>query len=311
MAVDLTNPIFHDNDKAREHLESLLWPDGPACPHCGVIGQATLMKGKTTRPGLYKCRACRKPFTVTMGTVMERSKIPLSKWVLAAQLMASSKKSMSAHQLHRMIGTNYETAWFLFHRLCEAATGKGTGSTGPLGGKNEVVETDETYIGGKARNKAFGPVPKKVAVLTMVERGGRARSRRVADVTSKTLRDVIVCNADRKSWLMTDESPVYPKIGVEFAGHGTVNHSADEYARFGFYTTNSAESFFALLKRAVYGQFHHVSEAHLHRYLAEADFKFNHRTKLGYDDAERADALLRGTHGKRLMYRQPNQGGHT
>lgn len=149
MAVDLTNPIFHDDDKAREHLENLLWPHGPECPHCGVVDQATLMKGKTTRPGLYKCRACRKPFTVTMKTVMERSKIPLAKWVLAAQLMASSKKSMSAHQLHRMLGTNYETAWFLFHRLREAATGVDT--SGPLGGANEVVEADESYIGGKAQ----------------------------------------------------------------------------------------------------------------------------------------------------------------
>jgi hypothetical protein len=219
--------------------------------------------------------------------------------------MASSKKSMSAHQLHRMLGTNYETAWFLFHRLREAAGAVDT--TGPLGGANEIVEADETYIGGKARNKAFGPVPPKVAVLTMVERGGRARSRRVADVTSKTLRDVLVRNADRKSWLMTDESVVYPKIGDEFAGHGTVNHSADEYSRLGgFVTTNSAESFFALLKRAVYGQFHHISEAHLHRYLAEADFKYNHRTKLGYDDEARAALLLRGTQGKRLMYRQPS-----
>ena len=212
MTVDLTNPIFHNNDKAREHLENLLWPFGPECPHCGAVDQATLMRGKSTRPGLYKCRACRKPFTVTMGTVMERSKIPLSKWVLAAQLMASSKKSMSAHQLHRMLGTNYETAWFLFHRLREAAGGVDT--SGPLGGANEVVETDESYLGGKARNKAFGDVPKKVAVLTMVERGGRARSRRVADVTSKTLRDVIVRNADRKSWLMTDERVVSQFEGI-------------------------------------------------------------------------------------------------
>ena len=307
--VDLTNPIFHDDNAARVHLENLLWPHGPECPHCGVIDQATLMGGKSTRPGLYKCRACRKPFTVTMKTVMERSKIPLSKWVLAAQLMASSKKSMSAHQLHRMIGTNYETAWFLFHRLREAAAGVDT--SGPLGGTGMEIETDESYIGGKARNKAFGDTPPKFAVLTMVERGGRARSRRVADVTAKTLRDVIVRNADRKSWLMTDEAPVYEKIGEEFKGYGTVNHSKDEYARLGgFYTTNSAESFFALLKRAVYGQFHHVSEAHLHRYLAEADFKYNHRVKLGYDDGARAAMLLRGTQGKRLMYRQPREAGH-
>ena len=172
-----------------------------------------------------------------------------------------------------------------------------------------MIETDESYIGGKARNKAFGDPPPKVAVLTMVERGGRARSHRVADVTANTLRDVIMKNADPASWIMTDESPVYPGIGKEFFGHGTVNHSADEYSRLGgFYTTNSAESrIFSLLKRAVYGQFHHISEAHLPRYLAEADFKYNHRTALGYGDADRAAALLRGAQGKRLMYRQPRQ----
>ena len=303
--LDLTDPIFHDETAARERLESVLWPHGPVCPRCGVMGdRITKLQGKSTRPGVYNCKDCRKPFSVTVGTVMERSKIPLSKWMLASHLMASSKKGMSAHQLHRMLGTNYESAWFLFHRLREAAAGAETPR--PLGGRNEVIEADESYIGGKARNKAFGDVPKKVAVLTMVERGGRARSRRVADVTAKTLRDVIVRNADRKSWLMTDESTVYPSIGEEFAGHGTVNHSADEYSRLGgFYTTNSAESFFALLKRAVYGQFHHVSEAHLHRYLAEADFKYNHRIKMGYDDASRAVALLRGAQGRRLMYRQP------
>ena len=170
-----------------------------------------------------------------------------------------------------------------------------------MGGDHEVVEADESYIGGKARNKAFGPPPKKMAVLTLVEREGRARSRHVADVTAKTLRPAIVRNADRKSWLMTDEALVYEKIGNEFKGHGTVNHSADEYSRLGgFITTNSVESFFALLKRGVYGNYFHVSEAHLHRYLAEADFRYNHREKLGYDDTERAAELLRGTKGKRL-----------
>ena len=270
--VDLRNPAYHDDNAAREYLEAILWPHGPVCLHCGVIGQATLMKGKTTRPGLYKCRACRKPFTVTMGTVMERSHIPLCKWVLAAQLMASSKKSMSAHQLHRMLGTSYEAAWFLFHRLREASND--LSGSGPLGGTNKVVEADESYVGGKARNKAFGPPPPKYAVFRLVERDGRARSRHVADVTGKTLRNAIVRNASRKSWLMTDEAAVYEKVGTEFAGHGTVNHSKDEYARLGgFYTTNTVESFFALLKRAVYGQFQHISEAHLHRYLAEADFQ--------------------------------------
>jgi transposase-like protein len=306
MPVDLQNPIFHDDDAAREHLERVLWPQGPVCPRCGVMGERiTKLQGKSTRPGVYKCKDCRKPFSVTVGTVMERSHIPLSKWVLAAQLMASSKKSMSAHQLHRMMGCSYEAAWFLFHRLREAAND--IGGTGPLGGENKVVEADEAYIGGKARNKAFGPPPKKMAVFTLVEREGHAHSSHVPDVTRKTLREAIVTRASRKSYLMTDEAPVYDKIGDEFAGHGTVNHSAEEYARGGFWYTNNAEAFFALLKRAVYGQFHHVSEAHLFRYLAEADFKFNHRAALGYDDADRAVALLRGVKGKRLLYRQPDE----
>lgn len=304
--VNLADPMFHDDDAARAHLESVLWPHGPVCPRCGVTGaRITKMQGKSLRPGVYNCKDCRKPFTVTVGTVMERSKVPLHKWVMAAQLMASSKKAMSAHQLYRMLGTNYETAWFLFHRLREAATP--VAGSAPLGGANKVVEADESYVGGKARNKAFGPPPKKMAVFTLVEREGEARSHHVANVTSKTLRAAVVKAADRKSYLMTDESVIYPKIGAEFSGHGTVNHSADEYVRLGgFIHTNTAESFFATLKRAVYGQFHHVSEAHLGRYLAEADFKYNYRTKLGYTDAERAEALLAGAKGKRLLYRQPD-----
>jgi len=304
--VDLRDPIYHDDEAAREHLERMLWPDGPHCPRCGIMGdRITKLQGKSTRPGVYKCKDCRKPFTVTVATVMERSKIPLSKWVLAAQLMASSKKSMSAHQLHRMLGTNYETAWFLFHRLREAANDMG--GSGPLGGQNKVVEADESFVGGKAKNKAYGPPPKKMAVFTLVEREGRARSHHVPDVRSETLREIIVTKASRKSYLMTDEAAVYEKIGREFSGHGTVNHSANEYVRTGgFHHTNTAESFFALFKRAVYGQFHHVSETHLHRYLAEADFKYNHRAKLGFSDADRAAALLRGTKGKRLLYSQPH-----
>lgn len=297
-------PVFR---YARQILEKVLWPNGPHCPRCGVMGdRITKLQGKSTRPGVYKCKDCRKPFTVTVATVIERSKIPLSKWTLAAQLMASSKKSMSAHQLHRMLGTNYETAWFLFHRLREAAND--VGGSGPLGGTNKVVEADESYIGGKARNKAYGPPPKKMAVFTLVERDGRARSRHVADVTSNTLREAIVTQVNRKTHLMTDEAAVYEKIGREFAGHTTVNHSADEYVRLGgFAYTNTAESFFALFKRAIYGQFHHVSETHLHRYLAEADFKYNHRAALGFSDADRADALLRGTKGKRLLFERSNE----
>ena len=249
--TDLTNPIYHDNDAAREHLESLLWPNGPICPHCGNIDpeRITKLKGKSTRPGVHKCKEkdCRKPFTVTVGTVMERSKIPLSKWVLAAQLMASSKKGMSALQLHRMIGTTYETAWFLFHRLRECAIDP---KRGPIGGKNKVVEADETYIGGKAKNAHRGkPIPKKHAVFTLVERDGEARSFHVTNVNSKTLRPILVQNASRKSYLMTDDNMVYPKVGREFAGHGTVNHSAEEYVRGTFWYTNTVESYFALLKR--------------------------------------------------------------
>jgi transposase-like protein len=306
--IDLTNPIFHDDNAAREYLESVLWPQGPHCPRCGVMGdRITKMAGKSLRPGVYNCKDCRKPFSVTIGTVMERSHIPLSKWLLAARLMASSKKGMSAHQLHRMMNVSYEAAWFLFHRLREAANDVGGGS-GPFGGPNRVVEADESYIGGKARNKAFGPPPKKMAVFTLVERDGRSHSRHVADVTAKTLREAIVTRASRKSYLMTDEAPVYEKLGREFAGHGTVNHSADEYVRTGgFHHTNTVEGFFALLKRAVYGQFHHVSEAHLHRYLAEADFKWNTRFEA---DADRAAELLRGAKGKRLLYRQPDEAAH-
>src|SRR5467141_2720293 len=230
--IDLRDPIYNDDDAAREHLEKVLWPHGPVCLGCGIMDERiTKLAGKSTRTGVYKCKDCRKPFSVTVGTVMERSHIPLSKWLLAAQLMASSKKSMSAHQLHRMLGTSYEAAWFLFHRLREAAND--IGGSGPIGGENKVVEADEAYIGGRARNKAFGPPPRKAAVFTLVERGGEPRSRHVADVTARTLRETIVTQADRKSYLMTDEALVYERLGTEFAGHGTVIYSADEYVRTG------------------------------------------------------------------------------
>jgi transposase-like protein len=299
---DIRNPIYNDDDAAREHLEGLLWPHGAVCPRCGVTGErVTKLMGKSTRPGVYKCKDCRKPFSVTVGTVMERSHVALSKWVLAAHFMSSSKKGMSAHQLHRLLGTNYETAWFLFHRLRECAKNL---TPSPIGGKNKAVEADETYVGGKAKNKAFGPPPKKAAVFALIEREGEVRSFHVANVTAKTLRPIITKHASRKSHLMTDEARVYPAIGDEFAGHSTVNHSADEYVRMGgFAHTNTIESHFAIIKRAVYGTYHAISEAHLHRYLSEFDFKANSRAM---SDFERTDALLKGGKGKRLMYRQPN-----
>tara|TARA_R110002126_G_scaffold9519_7_gene42946 strand:+ start:1736 stop:2662 length:927 start_codon:yes stop_codon:yes gene_type:complete len=301
--VDLTKPIYHDNDAAREHLESLLWPNGPVCPRCGVTGdRITKLKGKSTRPGVHKCKDCRKPFTVTVGTVMERSKIPLCKWILAAQLMASSKKGMSAKQLERMLNVTYETAWFLFHRLRECDIDP---NPGPIGGENKVVEADETYVGGKAKNVHNGkPVPKKAAVVSLVERDGEVRSFHVTRVNAKTLRPILVKHASRKSYLMTDESLVYPKVGREYAGHGKVNHKAGEYVRGTFWYTNTVESYFALLKRGMMGSFHSVSEAHLYRYLAEFDFRHNTRH---LSDSERGDALLCGASGKRLMYNQPSE----
>lgn len=308
MSINLTDPIFTNEDAARKHFEAIRWPNGPVCPHCKTEGQATELKGKSTRSGVYKCRACSKPFTATIGTVYERSHIPLHKWLLATHLLCSSKKGMSAHQLYRMLGFgSYRTAWFMAHRIREGMTDASHKTTGGLGGANKVVEVDESYIGGKAKNRAHRePAPKK-AVLSLVERDGRVASFHVANVTAKTVRPLIVTNASRASALMTDESPIYPRIGKEFASHGTVNHSANEYARLaGYMHTNTAENFFSILKRGITGVYHSVSEAHLHRYLAEFDFRYNHRSGLGVEDTERAMKAVAGTAGKRLTYRQAN-----
>lgn len=308
--TNLKDPIYHDDDAARQHLEALLWPHGPSCPRCGVMeDRITKLQGASTRPGVYKCKDCRKPFTVTVGTVMERSHVALHKWVLAAHFMAASKKGMSALQLQRMMGTNYETAWFLFHRLREAA--KVVDGDPPLGGEGKYVEADTTYVGGREKNKHadkrtagnLGGKGKQI-VHTLVERGGRARSHHIADVTGKTLRPILVKHASRKSTLMTDTAGGYYNLGKEFARHEMVDHGKGEYVRGDAYS-NTVESVFAILKRGVYGTFHHVSEAHLHRYLAEFDFRYNTRAALGVTDVERAEELLRGAKGKRLVYRQP------
>lgn len=250
--MKLTDPIYTDENKAREHLESLHWPHGPNCPHCGNIDTAriTKLQGKSTRPGVYKCKECRKPFSVTVGTLMERSHIKINVWLAAMHLLTASKKGMSAHQMGRMLGISYESAWFLCHRLREAMR-ETVKPSGPLGGQNKVVEVDEAYVGGRAKNRAHRePAPKK-AVLSLVERDGRVASFHVANITSETVRPIIVQNADRASALMSDESRVYPVVGKEFASHGTVNHSANEYVRLGsFMHINTAETFSASLSAA-------------------------------------------------------------
>ena len=303
---DFSNPIFHNETKARKWLEARIWPDGPICPHCGTIGEATLMKGKSHRPGLYNCNACRQPFTVTVGTLYERSKIPLHKWLAATHLMMASKKGMSALQIGRLLGLSKKTAWCVCHRIRESL--RETKHV-PMGGQNKVIEADETFVGGKAKNRK-NKVPPKEAVFALVERDGRVSSHHVPNVTAKTLRKILVTHVDRKSYLMTDEAKQYIAVGREFAGHGTVNHSIEEYVRGGFWHTNTAENYFSIMKRGITGVYHHVSQQHLKRYLAEYDFRYNEREALGVSDAQRMEKSIQGIVGKRLTYRQIDEAGH-
>lgn len=311
--MNLTDQIFTDADKAREHLEATRWPQGPVCPHCGVVDQATGLQGRAHRPGVYQCNACREQFTVTVGTVFERSKVPLNKWLLATYLMSSSKKGISAHQIGRTLGVTYKTAWFMCHRIREAMN---PADPAPIGGAGKVVEVDETYVGGKESNKHANkrgprnPTGGKEAVVTLVERDGSARSFHVANVTSKTLRPIMVKTADRASHLMTDGARLYPAVGREFASHSAVDHAAGEYVRMGFHHSNTVENYFSILKRGITGTFHHVSEAHLARYLAEFDFRYSNRSGLGVNDTMRTDEALRGIGGKRLTYRRTGEGAH-
>jgi transposase-like protein len=304
--TNLTDPIFHDDEAAREHFEKLRWPDGAVCPHC-ESSEVVKVEGKkqSHRPGLYYCNSCKGQFTVKVGTVLEKSKIPMAKWALGFHLTAASKKGISAHQLHRSLGITYKTAWFMAHRIREAM-GMKPEQTGPIGGENKVVESDETYVGGKARNAHKGkPIPKKHAVVTLVERDGTVRATHVANVTAKNVGEHLSLNVDAKTHLMTDDSNVYISAGKKFAGHSSVDHSADQYVKLGgFAHVNTAESFHALIKRGIYGTFHAVSEQHLSRYISEAAFKWNTRTKLGFNDTDRACAAIKGIEGKRLTYRR-------
>jgi transposase-like protein len=304
--VDLTNPIFHEENKAREHFEKLGWPDGPYCPHCGETEKVYAINGKTTRPGLHHCNSCDQAFTITVGSVMESSHLPLTKWALGFHLMASSKKGVSAKQLQRQLGIGYKAAWFLAHRIRTAMT---PAKRGPLGGKGKVLESDETFVGGKAKTAHKNkPIPQKHAVHALVERGGQVTVKHVADVTAKTLGEVLEKQADAKSALHTDDSLANLSIGRRFAEHRTVAHTLGEYvSRDGLAHTQTVESFFAIMKRGVTGTFHSVSEQHLQRYCDEFAFRWNTRSSLGIEDTERAALAIKGAAGKRLTYRQPDR----
>lgn len=315
MSANLQNQIFRDENQAREWLEARVWPNGPICPHCGVINSATQLKGKAHRPGLYQCNECREQFTVTVGTVFERSKIPLSKWLAALFLLVSSKKGISAHQAHRMLGISYKSTWFMMHRLREAMR---EGSLGPMGGAGAVVEVDETYFGDVPESKRRTtrtdgrPLSKKTfgfgnkrAIISLVERGGKVRSFHPAMADGESVAKIVRDNIHRESRLHTDESKLYRKVGQEFAAHETVTHSDDEYVC-GDVTTNTVEGYFSIFKRGMRGVYQHCSEKHLHRYLSEFDFRYSHRAALGTDDMMRAEKLAKGIIGKRLTYRQSN-----
>jgi transposase-like protein len=306
MPSALSAKFFHDEKAAYEWLENVVWPTGPVCPHCGCSGRITVVGGKTARMGLKRCLDCKKQFTVTVGTVFERSHVKLNLWLQAAHLLCSSKKGMSSHQIHRILGVTYRTAWFMTHRLREAMR---EGHFPLLGGDRRAVEADETYVGGKEKNRhankrhnaGRGPVTKE-AVLSLVERGGKVRSTHVADVKAATLRPILEAQIHADTMLMTDEAAMYRSVGKSFRHHFAVEHSIGEYVRGGVHT-NTIEGYFSVFKRGIVGTYHHVSQQHLKRYLAEFDFRYNEREALGTNDAARTTKALSGIVGKRLMYR--------
>jgi len=310
MAV-LTKPHFQNADDARAYLEELRWPDGTVCPHCGSVDHAY----STKRTGVYRCaeKECRKDFSVTTKTVMESSKVPLHLWLQGFYLMTASKKGYSAHQLHRTLGVTYKTAWFMAHRIREAM--RAGGLVPPMGGGGSIVEADETYYGNvdkenrrktTTRGKKFlksGKASNKRPIVSLVERGGSVRSFHVAVANKDAINKIVTENIARETRLHTDESRLYNDAKIIFAAHETVRHSAGEYARDDIHT-NSAEGYFSIFKRGMRGVYQHCREKHLHRYLAEYDFRYNHRVRLGYSDLDRMSEALRGSEGKRLTYQQ-------
>lgn len=299
--MNLTDPIFTDEAAARDYLERTRWPDGVVCPHCDGREKVRKLEGKAHRAGLYQCGDCRQQFTVTVGTVFERSKVPLNKWLLATHLLASSKKGMSAHQLHRSLGVTYKTAWFMFHRIREAMRND---DDSPLGSDGGAVEADETFIGrepGKPVKRAYHH---KMKVLSLVDRAsGRVRSMVINDLKAKTIAPILRENIAKEARLMTDEASYYTKVGAEFAEHGVVIHGAGEYVR-GDAHTNTLEGYFSIFKRGMRGVYQHCGKQHLHRYVAEFEFRYNNRIANGVGDKERAAIALKAAEGRRLTYRR-------
>lgn len=304
MASALSAPHFHNEEAAYAYVEARIWPEGPICPHCGGVERIGKMGGKSTRIGTYKCYQCRKPFTVKIGTIFESSHVPMNIWLQAMFLIAGSKKGISSNQLHRTLGVTLKTAWFMSHRIREAMR---SDFLAPFGSGGGVVEADETFIGtlkGAVKGQAYHH---KMKVLSLIDRGsGNARSFVVKGISARQLVPVIEHNLAREAFLMTDEHPVYKGIGWHFSGHGVVNHSRGEYvARDNREIhTNTVEGFFSIFKRGMRGIYQFCSEKHLHRYLAEFDFRYSNREALGVDDRERADTLLKGVVGRRLTYQK-------
>lgn len=301
----LSKPYFHDEAKAFEYLESILWADGVVCPHCGIIGGRVYeLKGKTTRLGLKKCGECRQQFTVKVGTVFEHGRMPLNKMLQAVYLMTCSKKGISAHQLHRVLEISYKSAWFLEHRIREAMR---SGELAPFGGDGGVVEVDETFIGRKAGVPLRAGTAHKIPVLSLIHReSGQCRSFVVDGVSANDLVPIVYANVQRETYIMTDEAGQYRgQFRHLFLGHGRVNHGAGEYAR-GRVHTNTVEGSFSVFKRGMKGVYQHCSEKHLHRYVAEFEFRYNNRSALGVEDAERSRNAIKSIVGKRLTYRRPD-----
>ncbi|HEX5182686.1 MAG TPA: IS1595 family transposase [Allosphingosinicella sp.] len=305
--TSLTDPLYTDANKAREHMERIMWPFGPICPHCGAKDERVMkLQGKSTRPGVYKCRNCEKPFTVTVGTVMEDSKIPLNKWLLAFALVNGSKKGISAHQLHRSLGITYKSAWFMAHRIREAMA---SDDETPFGNEGGIVEVDETFIGREPGVPKGRSAHHKMKVLSLVDREtGRAKSVVINNLTADAIAPIIYTNVRREAQLMTDQAHVYSRIGREFRAHHRVDHSVGEYVNLSNPTihTNTIEGFFGIFKRGMRGIYQHCAKKHLHRYLAEFDFRYTFRAANGFNDAERTAEAIKGARGKRLTYRQPS-----